>query len=78
LAGWQRLESTPTRQTDPMAQPHLAAWLVTTTAHGDATRTRDFLIRTRPHPWAARWLFAQLHPDLAPHITCVRPSRYDQ
>jgi hypothetical protein len=61
-----------------MPQPHLTAWLVTTTAHGDATRTRDFLIRTRPHPWAARWLFAQLHPDLAPHITCVRPSRYDQ
>ncbi len=61
-----------------MPQPRLTAWLVTTTAHGDATRTRDFLIRTRPHPWAARWLFAQLHPDLAPHITCVRPSRYDQ
>lgn len=61
-----------------MAQPHLSAWLITVTAHGDATRTRDFLIRTRPHPWAARWLFAQLHPDLAPHITCVRPSRYDQ
>ena len=55
-----------------MAQPHLTAWLVTTTAHGDATRTRDHTVVTRPHPWAARWLFTKLRPDLAPYITHIR------
>lgn len=49
-------------------------WLITTTAHGDLTRTRDHPITTRPNPWAARWLFSHLHPDLAPHITHIRPA----
>ena len=49
-------------------------WLITTTAHGDPTRTRDHPITTRSNPWAARWLFSQLRPDLAPHITHIRPA----
>ena len=53
--------------------PHML-WLITTTAHGDHTRTRDHPVTTRPNPWAARWLFSQLRPDLAPHITHIRPA----
>jgi len=56
--------------------PHrLSTWLVTVAVNGDPTRTRDHAITARPHPWAARWLFARLHPHLAPHITHVRPVR---